>query len=250
MAESDTFNMTKLAAGALGVLLLLSTVLINSLNSEISDNESLIKSQEGEIKTGKDQMVQLGVNHSTEMTALQENYTAAISEIANLTEQNEKLKTPSYQPRFSNHLKASLENWIEDSDSVNSTYGDINTWDTSLITNMSELFYNEGTFNGNISDWDVSSVTDMSSMFNGAESFNGNISDWDVSSVTDMSWMFANAESFNQDISDWDVSSVTDMYLMFDNTFHDPLSDDNKCAIHTSFSSNDNWEYDWDSYCD
>ena len=27
------------------------------------------------------------------------------------------------------------------------------------------------------------------------------------------------------------------------------LSDDNKCYIHSSFSSNDNWPYDWDEYC-
>ena len=27
------------------------------------------------------------------------------------------------------------------------------------------------------------------------------------------------------------------------------LSDDNKCAIHSSFDSNDNWPYDWDEYC-
>ena len=34
---------------------------------------------------------------------------------------------------------------------------------------------------------------------------------------------------------------------MFDETYG--LSDDNKCAIHSSFSSNDNWDYDWDEYC-
>jgi plastocyanin len=38
------------------------------------------------------------------------------------------------------------------------------------------------------------------------------------------------------------------MEAMFDNT--DDLSDDNKCYIHTSFSSNGNWEYDWDEYCE
>jgi len=45
-----------------------------------------------------------------------------------------------------------------------------------------------------------------------------------------------------------DVSSVTSMTAMFDNT--DDLSDDNKCYIHTEFSSNDNWEYNWEEYCD
>ena len=63
-----------------------------------------------------------------------------------------------------------------------------------------------------------------------------------------MEYMFYDAASFNQDISDWDVSSVNYMYSMFD--YADDLSDDNKCYIHTSFSSNDNWQYDWDEYCD
>jgi len=34
---------------------------------------------------------------------------------------------------------------------------------------------------------------------------------------------------------------------MFDEA--EELSDSNKCAIHTSFSSNNNWSYDWESYC-
>ena len=77
-------------------------------------------------------------------------------------------------------------------------------------------------------------------------SFNQDISDWDVSSVTNMRAMFANTD-FNQDISGWDVSNVTNMQDMFYNT--DDLSDDNKCAIHTSFDSNSAWPYNWESYC-
>jgi hypothetical protein len=34
---------------------------------------------------------------------------------------------------------------------------------------------------------------------------------------------------------------------MFDDA--EGLSEDNKCAIHTEFSSNDNWGYDWSEHC-
>jgi len=27
------------------------------------------------------------------------------------------------------------------------------------------------------------------------------------------------------------------------------LSDDNKCTIHNSFISNENWPYDWGNFC-
>eukprot|EP00961_Rhodomonas_salina_P015276 205050-Rhodomonas_salina.1 len=60
--------------------------------------------------------------------------------------------------------------------------------DTSLITDMSYMFYGSS-FTGNIGQWDVSSVTNMAAMFY-SSSFNGNITNWDVSAVKDMSSMF------------------------------------------------------------
>ena len=30
----------------------------------------------------------------------------------------------------------------------------------------------------------------------------------------------------------------------------DALSNENKCAIHTAFSSNENWSYDWSAFCE
>ena len=93
-----------------------------------------------------------------------------------------------FQPETRDELKTAVDEWIANSTSANSTYGEINTWDTSLITDMSELFMSKS-FNGDISNWDVSSVTDMEAMFAYGD-FNQDISDWDVSSVTNMTYMF------------------------------------------------------------
>ena len=109
---------------------------------------------------------------------------------------------------------------------------DLNSIDTSKITDMSFLFsgdakggYGLEHFNGDISKWNTSNVTDMEGMFWGADSFNQNINNWDVSNVTDMSKMFCCAHSFNQPLNNWDTSNVTDMSYMFcsAHSFNQPL---------------------------
>ena len=193
-------------------------------------------------------------------------------EIERLNKEIEELKALlPYQPQTKDELRIAVDKWTANPGNGNHLYGHISAWDTSLITDMSYLFYDKPTFNDNISAWDVSSTTEMGSMFNGATSFNGDISGWDVSSVTDMremfkdanfngnisNWdvssvtymasMFYGARNFDQDISNWDVSSVTDMDDMFKSA--NDLSDDNKCTIHNSFISNENWPYDWEKFC-
>lgn len=95
------------------------------------------------------------------------------------------------------------------------TYGDLSKWYVSNVTDMQGMFASTSKFNGNLSAWDVSKVTNMKSMFNSAISFNTNISKWNVSKVQNMHGMFASAKIFNSDISDWDVSNCVYMQYMF-----------------------------------
>ena len=124
---------------------------------------------------------------------------------------------------------------------------DISSWDVSNVTTMRMTFEDARKFNQDISSWDVSSVTNMELTFVRALDFNQNISGWDVSNVTTMDYLFWSASSFNQDISAWDVSNVTTMAEIF--YLANGLSDENKCAIHTAWSSNNAWPYDWSEFC-
>lgn len=166
-----------------------------------------------------------------------------------------------FKPTSNAELKTAVHKWYENANdgSTNalenannyngSEYqGNPNTWDTSSITDMSNIFENQKyTNNPDISTWDTSIVTTMESMFQSSH-FNNNIGNWNVSSVTNMTqmflqsdfnqslanWertdstlgnvkgmynMFANNTKFNQDITTWNVSSVTDMRQIFIGAF-------------------------------
>ena len=89
---------------------------------------------------------------------------------------------------------------------------DLNDIDTSLITDMSYLFY-KSPFTGSISKWNTSNVVDMTRLFK-ESSFNGDISNWDVSNIESMEAMFYRSK-FNKDISKWNVSNVKNMIHTF-----------------------------------
>jgi trimeric autotransporter adhesin len=92
---------------------------------------------------------------------------------------------------------------------------DIGSWDTSNVTSMYRMFRSATVFNQDIGSWDVSKVTNMYDMFNFATAFNQDIGGWDVSKVTNMGYMFSRANAFNQNIGSWDVSNVTSFEDMF-----------------------------------
>ncbi len=62
---------------------------------------------------------------------------------------------------------------------------------TTLMTNMTAMFFEANTFNQPIGSWDVSKVTYMNAMLYNATTFNQPIGSWDVSKVIDMQKMFS-----------------------------------------------------------
>ena len=127
-------------------------------------------------------------------------------------------KQLGYQfPRDTTELYDAVNLWVSDNASARDTYGDINTWDTSQITEMAGLFSNKGTFNSDISNWNTSNVRSMNLMFNNATAFNADISGWNTVAVTHMNSMFNNATVFNADISGWNTANVKAMNGMFNN---------------------------------
>jgi len=117
-------------------------------------------------------------------------------------------------------FKKAAKEWADGKhEAVTEKYGDISTWDTSEITDMSKLFKDKPRFNGDISNWDVSNVTNMQEMFYNANSFNQPIGNWNVSKVTNMKGMFEDAHTFNKFIGSWDVSNVENMGYMFSDAY-------------------------------
>merc|ERR1711865_625781 len=100
----------------------------------------------------------------------------------------EKEAAAAPQPK----TKEELKDWIKECDSGVKNHGEPNTWDVTLVTDMSYLFYNMKNFNEPIDQWNTSEVTDMSGMFYHASSFNQPIT-FDTSKVTNMSNMFEDA---------------------------------------------------------
>jgi surface protein len=128
---------------------------------------------------------------------------------------DEDVPLNTFQPQTQGELQTAVDLWTSDSASALAAYGEINTWDVSLITDMSSIFNSKDLFNSDISNWNVSNVSNMHRMFYAAEVFNRDISDWDVSNVTQTNDMFMWANNFNQDLSSWNMSNVTNMNGMF-----------------------------------
>jgi len=61
-------------------------------------------------------------------------------------------------------LRRAVSDWIAGGGSkstVVATYGPIEDWDVSEVTNMEDVFYNFGSFNADLSKWNTVAVTNM-----------------------------------------------------------------------------------------
>ena len=150
-------------------------------------------------------------------------------------------------------------------------YSNLNSWDVSSVTDMSNLFrcqnynilnygqiwcYKGDHFNGDISLWNVSSVITMNAMFKESGNFAQNLNAWDVSSVTDMEGMFGSVYFTNDrqvNVSEWDVSSVTTFsYFSSVSNFNSDISKWNVSSatqMNYMFASNKQFNQDisnWD----
>ena len=104
---------------------------------------------------------------------------------------------------------------------------DLSNFDTSKVTNMSNMFYGTGVSNPNfelnISNFKTNRVTNMAYMFYNTGYLNPNftldVSGFDTTNVTNMSNMFYRtgyqSTTLNLDVGGFDTSKVTNMSYMF-----------------------------------
>ena len=76
-----------------------------------------------------------------------------------------KYYTKTYTFNRNGELKDAVKLWNDNKDMCIEKYGHISDWDTSKITDMTNLFKNKEYFNQDISRWDTSSVKYMDYMF-------------------------------------------------------------------------------------
>jgi Mycoplasma protein of unknown function, DUF285 len=102
----------------------------------------------------------------------------------------------------------------------------------STVTETGYMFSSATSFNQNLNTWDTTDVTDMSGMFEGDTAFNdGGVAlvsapgiGWDTTNVTDMNDMFEGDTAFNQDLGSWNISQVSNLADALD---HTAMSTDN-----------------------
>jgi ribosomal protein S27E len=108
---------------------------------------------------------------------------------------------------------------------IEATYGLMEDWDVSAITDFTNLFNAKtrnplaATIQVDLSRWDVGNAKSLDGMFLGAAMVNFDVSSWDVSNTELFQGMFEGATSFKgKGLEKWDVSSGRLFMVMFAET--------------------------------
>ena len=99
----------------------------------------------------------------------------------------------------------------------------IGTWNTSKVTEFSNMFESNSTFNQDIGAWDMSSAVYLNSMFWQATAFNNggspSIQNWTFPEAQNFYAMFYNASNFNQPLTNWLFPKASNLSYMFYNAY-------------------------------
>lgn len=94
----------------------------------------------------------------------------------------------------------------------------LDTWDTSVITKFTQVFYKATIQKLNISNWNITAALDneVSKLFQGSILGNIDLTNWDVSNVLSFDYWFdaSKIESIG-DVSNWDISKAKNLKAMF-----------------------------------
>ena len=162
--------------------------------------------------------------HSVVLTARDSNDATAT--------QSFTISVSQFKPADKTALQTAIDKWYDLANDGSTTavttannydgseyFGNPNTWDVSLITDLSYVFFKKDQDDHpDISTWNVSNVTSMQGTFSNS-TFNGELINWNVVNVTDFSFTFANNVVFNQELKRWNVQDATTMESMFDNAY-------------------------------
>ena len=125
--------------------------------------------------------------------------------------------------------------WVQDTTTATTTWGDLGDWDVSGVADFSWAFSADrdatgGSYvpNGNpnaekfvgsdLIKWKTTALTSLDNTFKEAKAMNSDLSGWNVAKVTDMEATFQHTYMFaGTGLGSWDTSSVTTLFYTFDN---------------------------------
>ena len=92
---------------------------------------------------------------------------------------------------------------------------DISNLDTSNVTNVYYMLANTNTDNIILTGLSFPKCTKLDNIFDSAKATTLDLSSWDINNITNMNSMFSSANYKRIDLTRWNTNNVTNMYYMF-----------------------------------